>query len=470
MNAQTTNLTGLAGNDLIFYEDTEFYVAHHGTPTSGYLVKVTTATVSPVKNSSVPVTGTAAGEIGYTRPVNNYPAGDVRGAGASVRIQSNDGTANYADDVWIVVNSVNLSSYDTPGSNKYFTFSSRSAFREDGGTNIDDDNKVYYTTNFDTGTDPTSATWTELTTMTPVGNSAAMGADGAWTTQTIDLSSITCGSKFAIAIRRQTSATGPTGAAYSGTTNRNGQFFVSDLVYTGSAALINVMPGSFSALNTSATGQTSIFKTPTASIDVNNFSNTSFSNIFSTSTFTPRFNQNVTMPAGEGYKFEVSDNYNPLVVTEVFYKLANATRFQNAVDPLVGSSWIVQGSNDNNSWDDLSQPRTMTTANSGDEPAEYAEYVIPLTTSKAYRYYRFVLTEAFTSNNEFTALREIDFKAAALWQGTSSTDWSTGTNWNTAVVPTNEVVIPAGLSNFPTIPTGTNVAKTILLSNLEQHW
>lgn len=455
-NAQITNATGLNGNDLIFYEDTEFYAAHPGTPLSGYLVKITAATVSPVKNALVPATGTAAGEIGYTRPVNNYPAGDARGAGASVRLQSNDGSANYADDVWIVVNSVNLSSYDTPGSSKYFTFSSRSAFREDGGTNIDDDNKVYYTTNFDTGTDPTTTSWTELTTMTPVGNSAAMGADGVWTTQTIDLSSIACGSKFAIAIRRQTSATGPTGGAFSSTINRNGQFFVSDLVYTGTLNP-NVMSGSFSALNTGATGQASIFKTPTAAISNANFSNTSFSNIFTTNDTTPRFIQNVTTPAGEGYKFEVSANYNPIVVTEVFYKLFDATPNRNADIPAVGSTWIVQGSNDDSTWDDLCKPRLMTYANSGVELVEYPNYVIPLTTSKAYRYYRFVLTAPWTSNSTLSALREIDFKVAALWQGASNTDWSTGGNWNTAVVPTNEVVIPSGITNFPTIPTGTAV-------------
>ncbi|NCP91220.1 MAG: hypothetical protein GW827_13510, partial [Flavobacteriales bacterium] len=431
MNAQITNTTGLSGDDLIFYEDTEIYVAHPGTPLSGYLAKVTAATIAPAGNSTIPLDGLLAGQIGYTRPLNNYPAGDAINT-KSVRIvsSSDQALANYADDVWIVVNSIDLSSYDTPGSNKYFTFSSRSAFRENGGTNIDDDNKVYYTTNFDTGTDPTTATWTELTTMTPVGNSAAMGADGVWTTQTIDLSSITCGNKFAIAIRRQTSATGPTGGAFSTTTNRNGQFYVSDLVYTGTAALINVMPGSFSALNTSATGQTSIFKTPTAAIDINNYSNTSFSNIFTTNDLTPRFDQNVTMPAGEGYKFEIADNYNPIVVTEIFYKLFDATPNRNADIPAVGSTWIVQGSNDDSTWDDLSTPRLMTYSNSGVEPAEYANYVIPLTTKKAYRYYRFVLTEAWTSNSTLSALREINFKVAALWQGTSNADWSTGTNWN----------------------------------------
>ncbi|MBD0831640.1 T9SS-dependent choice-of-anchor J family protein [Aestuariibaculum sediminum] len=223
--AQTTNGTGLPGDDLIFYEDMRYT-----TGVSGFEVTISEATLTPSGNSSIPADGLTAGEIGYIRPDNNYPAGDVRD-NRSLRIQANDGSANYDTDVWVVVNSIDLSSYDS--GSKFFTFSTRTTFREDGGANLDTDTSVLYATDFVTGTDPTTVTWTPITT-TPVADSAEMGADGVWTTQTVDLSEITCGTQFAIAIRRQSSANGPVGGAFDSGTNRNGTFNISDLTYTGS--------------------------------------------------------------------------------------------------------------------------------------------------------------------------------------------------------------------------------------------
>ena len=234
--AQTTNSTGLPGADLIFFEDMRFYKAHPATPASGYLATVTAATIVPAGNSTIPEAGTDAGQLGYTRPANNYPAGDAIDS-KSVKLTANNGSANHDMDVWLVVNSVDLSGYDS--GSKYFTFSTRTSFREDGTTNLDDDNTIWYTTDFASGSDPTDGvTWTEIKTTTPVGSSASMGADGVWTTQSVDLSDITCGTEFEIEIRRQTSATGPTGGAYDSGSNRNGTFWLSDLVYTGSTTKI----------------------------------------------------------------------------------------------------------------------------------------------------------------------------------------------------------------------------------------
>lgn len=229
--AQTTNSTGLPGADLIFYEDMRYIGG-----TSGFAVTETTVTESAAGNSTVPVDGLAAGELGYARPANNYPVGDAVD-NRSARLKGNNGSANYDNDVWFVVNSQDLSAYDA--GSKYFTFSTRSAFREDGGTNIDDDTTIWYTTGFATGSDPTAASWTAITA-TPVGSSAAMGADAEWTTQSVDLSAITCGTQFAIAIRRQSSSTGPAGGAYSSATNRNGTWFLSDIIYTGSTTPLSV--------------------------------------------------------------------------------------------------------------------------------------------------------------------------------------------------------------------------------------
>src|SRR5690606_14969328 len=109
-----------------------------------------------------------------------------------------------------------------------------------------------------------------------------------------------------------------------------------------------------------------------------------------------------TIPAGEGYKFEVSGAYNPIAVTEVRYIFANGTSNKGDEGE---SKWIVQGSNDNANWDDLCAPFGMFSNNSG----AGAEYPMALTTNKAYRYYRFVLASDWTPNQNFTALHQLDF-------------------------------------------------------------
>ena len=461
MHAQIANTTGLPGDNLIYAEDMRFYRQHPALPVSGASVFVTTVTSTPAANATIPVDGLAAGQLGYARPANNYPALDANDA-RSFRVLANTGSANHDVDVWIVIESVDLSAYDGVGGSKYFTFSTRTSFREDGGTNIDDDNSLLYSTNFVTGTDPTGATWLPLTT-TPVGSSAAMGADGVFTTQTADLSSITAGTQFAIALRRQTSATGPAGGAFSSTNNRNGTFFMTDPVYTGTPApvvLDNVSPGDFSTFNTSATAQANIFDRATTSIDDANFTNTTttaFDNIYSVTNSVPRLVNGDLAPVNEGYKFEVGSAFNPIVASEVRYKLANGTSNKGTVGGLAEESfWKVQGSNDDTAWDDLTDPIGMYSANSSPNTGTVA-----LNITKAYRYYRFVLASEWTPNQNFTALQEISFTVASLWTGTTDNDWSTITNWNTNAVPTShEVIIPSGLTNFPTISTGTAVATS----------
>src|SRR5690606_36869325 len=87
---------------------------------------------------------------------------------------------------------------------------------------------------------------------------------------------------------------------------------------------------------------------------------------------------------------------------EVRYILANGTSNKGAPDE---SRWIVQGSNDDTNWDDLSAPVGMFSGNSG----AGVEYPIALSTTQAYRFYRFVLSTAWTPNSNFTALQQLDF-------------------------------------------------------------
>jgi hypothetical protein len=47
------------------------------------------------------------------------------------------------------------------------------------------------------------------------------------------------------------------------------------------------------------------------------------------------------------------------------------------------------------------------------------------------------------------------------WTGTTSTDWSTASNWNPSSVPTSitNVYIPSGLSNYPVLSTGVSISE-----------
>ena len=240
--AQIANTTGLLGADLMFSEDLRYYrVRPAQTSVSGFVATHTTiGAAATTGNSSIPADGTAAGQIGYTRLATNYPAADpaVR---KSVKMVSHTASANEAADVWFVTNSIDLSGYDA--GSKFFTFSSRTTFWGNDAETIDTASKVYYTTGFTQDYDPAdvAVTWTELTTLTPVGASAAHGTKDVWTTQSIDLSAITCGTSFAIAIRRQTTANGPNGSGTFHTgNNRNGVWNLSDIVYTGSTVTLSL--------------------------------------------------------------------------------------------------------------------------------------------------------------------------------------------------------------------------------------
>ena len=461
----TTNLTGLSGGDLIFFEDTRFFKAFgDASPgASGVTVKaVTVGSLSPggviLNASNQIVEGIGSNLSNFTYPSTTIPDnGTVNSGGAvAVRLQGNTGSANETSDVWIIVNSVDLSAYD--GGSKYFTFHARSSFYENGADKTDDTITIAYTNGFTTGADPELATWTEIdmNNVTTVGSSDAFGADGNWTTNQINLSNITAGSGFAMRIRRQVSANGPDGTGVYSTDNRNGTFNFTNPTFTGTEAppvLIDVAAGDFSVLNTSSTSQANIFNTPTASIDNNNFSNTSkWAAVFDAGDGSvPRLVNGALAPVGEGYKFEVAAGYNPIVVSEVRYKFVNGASNQGAPD---GSIWIVQGSNDDTIWDDLSAPLQFFTSNTGS-----SEFSVPLMSTKAYRYFRFVLSTAWTPSSNFTALQQLDFTVAALWTGATDSDWDTTTNWNTNALPiaSHDAIIPSGITNYPTGTTPVSV-------------
>ena len=78
-------------------------------------------------------------------------------------------------------------------------------------------------------------------------------------------------------------------------------------------------------------------------------------------------------------------------------------------------------------------------------------------------------TSGTTNENDnptITSLRGIDTESS-IWSGATDNDWGTSTNW-TEGVPTIDIaaIIPSGLSNYPTISTGTAaVSKTIAMAS-----
>ncbi len=234
MFAQVTNETGLSGDDLIYYEDMRY---ENGN--SGFSNYITTATKNPARGSNIPTGDDAP----YTRPATNYPAGDPVD-NKVWNIKCNDASVNYDVDVWFIVNTVDLSAYDS--GNKYFTINTLTKYFEDGTADNNSSKNVtfMYATDFEQGTDPTTVTWTELAV--PV-VSPVYGADGVWTTLTFDLSSITCGTKFALSVRVQTSANGPNPdiTDYDGKANRNGTYYLSDIIYTGTKPSLGISEDNF---------------------------------------------------------------------------------------------------------------------------------------------------------------------------------------------------------------------------------
>ncbi|CAL2075257.1 T9SS type A sorting domain-containing protein [Tenacibaculum sp. 190524A05c] len=56
-------------------------------------------------------------------------------------------------------------------------------------------------------------------------------------------------------------------------------------------------------------------------------------------------------------------------------------------------------------------------------------------------------------------LNATSFEVTPTWTGTTDNDWATGTNWSTGSVPgaTDNVIIPSGLTNYPTISSAVTV-------------
>lgn len=325
-----------------------------------------------------------------SRPENRIPAGTARDQ-RTIAFTNTSGTApdltNHEIEAWAIMTNQDLSSVNAPK----VSFWTQQRSVVGGGAVL----SVWVSENYTHGNAPNTATWTDETANI-TGAIATSGISPlTYVYGELDLSAYGSAS-VTVAFKMVTD-----NSAYSAGVSQHGTFYISDVKFEASPQ--DVTDGAFSALNTSSSGQTNIFNTPSASISNDNFSNTTkWADVLTTETSVPRLANGVLIPVGEGYKFEVSSAYNPIAVSEVRYILANGTSNKGAPDE---SRWIVQGSNDDTNWDDLSAPVGMFSGNSG----AGVEYPIALSTTQAYRFYRFVLSTAWTPNSNFTALQQLDF-------------------------------------------------------------
>lgn len=325
-----------------------------------------------------------------SRPTNRIPIGTARDQ-RTISFSNTSGSpadTNHEIEGWALMTNQNLSTVNSP----MVSFWTQQRYVVGGGATL----TVWVSQNYTHGTLPSTANWTNETANI-VGSIATSDIlDQKFVKGELDLSAYT-GTSVTVAFKIVSNAT-----AYSAGVSQHGIFYISDVKFE--AAPQTVANGVFSALNTSSSGQPNIFTVPSASINNSNFGNTAkWADVLTTDTSVPRFINTAQMPVGEGYKFTVAPNYKPIAVSEVRYILANATSNQSASGD--ESKWIVQGSNDDIAWDNLCEPVGMFSTNSGAGTA----YSITLTTAQPYRYYRFVLSEAWTASGTYTALHQFDF-------------------------------------------------------------
>ncbi len=327
-----------------------------------------------------------------SRPTNRIPSGATREQRAIAFFNTSgadDAITNHEIEAWAFMTNQNLSSTNQPK----VSFWTQQRSVVGGGATL----SVLVSENYTHGTLPSTATWTDETAnITGVVATSDLNSL-TYVSGSIDLSNYT-GTSVTVAFKVVTD-----NSAYEKNVKQHGTFYISDVKFEASPE--EVTGGAFSALNTSASGQTNIFDIPSASIAESNFSNTSkWADVLTTEASVPRLANGSEIPVGEGYKFKVADNYNPIAVSEVRYVQVNGASNKGAPD---NSKWMVQGSNDDTTWDDLSSVIQMYSSSNDVETAA------ALTTTKRYRYYRFVLATAWTPNSNFTAIKQLDFTVDA---------------------------------------------------------
>lgn len=201
--------------------------------------------------------------LGYTRPMNNIPRGDLR-AHKSLNVKGNSSTGNFEADIWFVTEAINISSLN----NLVLSFASQNRFQEGPVKPVV---KMLVTTGYDNGTDPTTVIWTDITSaITDV--TETFYNDGLWAFSFVDLSSFISASgsdKFAVAVKAEYKNEG----TFSSADNRNGNWFFSDFKFAENSTLSvsKILLGSDIMIYPNPTNNVLNVKT-TENIKINNLS------------------------------------------------------------------------------------------------------------------------------------------------------------------------------------------------------
>lgn len=201
--------------NIVFYDDFQYDTS------SGFTSFVTSNPANLSKETLIKRVSAlpTADFLGYTRPTTAIPRGDAFTGQKSINIIGNTSSENFEADIWLVSDAVNI----TTVSNLIFSFASQNRFFEGSTKPVV---KILVATDYIDGTDPTAVTWTDVTS-TIQNAKETFYNDGLWALSYVDLSSFvsaTGADKFAVAFKAEYKNEG----AFSSTTNRNGQWYVSD--------------------------------------------------------------------------------------------------------------------------------------------------------------------------------------------------------------------------------------------------
>jgi hypothetical protein len=119
----------------------------------------------------------------------------------------------------------------------------------------------------------------------------------------------------------------------------------------------------------------------------------------------------------------------------------------------------------------LNPPSTFTDLNNGTNYSNVTTSNLNLITTPLSfngNQYRLKVTGTCLPAGTYSNVVTVSVNGAGYWTGATNTDWNTGTNWCVAA-PTisDNVTIPAGLSNYPVVSTSSPaaVSKSILIAN-----
>lgn len=175
--------------------------------------------------------------LGYTRPANNIGARTDTRDQRYISMEGHGGGANYTGTTWAVTDAVDISS----APNMTITFAARYRFRSSDG-DADPVPTILIAKNYTDGTSPDdpSITWIDVTSqVTKISDGTPYADTFNWAAFSLNASSYIPDSgsdKFAIAFKYEFSA----GANPFGSTNRNGQWSISDVRYVEDSPLLSI--------------------------------------------------------------------------------------------------------------------------------------------------------------------------------------------------------------------------------------